>query len=164
MVAVMAVQLRVLLTSVHGGGEWQVSRKERIDSWDRVLSPPPSNWTCGWVNCRTCLNVGVFGNMCRWFGNVCGCFGNMCTCIYCVFVLFHLCIFVLFYAFVESRNLRVLLCLCIIIIIQYVCLLSQAFLSGTSLEPAVIPTAHASSFTLQYFPYYVWCSKYSCLL
>ena len=26
---------------------------------------------------------------------------------------------------------------------------------GTSLEPAVIPTAHASSFTLQYFPYYV---------
>jgi len=41
MVAVMAVQLRVLLTSVHGGGEWQVSRKERIDSWDRVLSPPP---------------------------------------------------------------------------------------------------------------------------
>jgi len=24
-----------------------------------------------------------------------------------------------------------------------------------SLEPAVIPTAHASTFTLQYFPYYV---------
>ena len=43
----------------------------------------------------------------------------------------------------------------IIIIIQYVCLLSQAFLPGTSLESAVIPTAHASSFTLQYFPYYV---------
>ena len=43
----------------------------------------------------------------------------------------------------------------IIIIIQYICLLSQAFLPGTSLEPAVIPTAHASSFTLQYFPYYV---------
>ena len=33
--------------------------------------------------------------------------------------------------------------------------LSQIFLPGTSLEPAVIPTAHASSFTLQYFPYYV---------
>jgi len=43
----------------------------------------------------------------------------------------------------------------VIIIIQYVCLLSQAFLPGNSLEPAVIPTAHASSFTLQYFPYYV---------
>ena len=43
----------------------------------------------------------------------------------------------------------------IIIIIQYVCLLSQAFLPGTSPEPAVIPTAQASSFTLQYFPYYV---------
>ena len=41
----------------------------------------------------------------------------------------------------------------IIIIIRYVCLLSQAFLPDTSLEPAVIPTAQASSFTLQYFPY-----------
>ena len=45
--------------------------------------------------------------------------------------------------------------LILIIIIQYVCLLSQAFLPGTSLEPAVIPSAQASSFTLQYFPYYV---------
>ena len=40
----------------------------------------------------------------------------------------------------------------------------RPFLPGTSLEPAVIPTSHASSFTLQYFLYYVWCSKYSCLL
>ena len=31
----------------------------------------------------------------------------------------------------------------------------RLFLPGTSLEPAVIPTAQASSFTLQYFPYYV---------
>ena len=31
----------------------------------------------------------------------------------------------------------------------------RRFLPGTSLEPAVIPTAQASSFTLQYFPYYV---------
>jgi len=36
----------------------------------------------------------------------------------------------------------------VIIIIRYVCLLSQSFLPGTSLEPAVIPTAQASSFTL----------------
>ena len=43
----------------------------------------------------------------------------------------------------------------VVVIIQYACLLSQAFLPGTSLEPAVIPTAQASSFTLQYFPYYV---------
>jgi len=28
-------------------------------------------------------------------------------------------------------------------------------LPGNSLEPTVIPTAQASSFTLQYFPYYV---------
>jgi hypothetical protein len=40
----------------------------------------------------------------------------------------------------------------------------RPFLPGTSLEPAVIPTAQVSSFTLQYFPYYVWCSKYSCPL
>jgi len=31
----------------------------------------------------------------------------------------------------------------------------RLFISGTSLEPAVIPTAQASSFTLQYFLYYV---------
>jgi len=31
----------------------------------------------------------------------------------------------------------------------------RPFLPGTSLEPAVIPTAQASSFTLQYFPYYL---------
>ena len=31
----------------------------------------------------------------------------------------------------------------------------RPFLPGNSLEPAVIPTAQASSFTLQYFPYYV---------
>ena len=41
----------------------------------------------------------------------------------------------------------------------------KPFLPGTSpLEPAVIPTAQASSARLQYFPHYVWCSKYSCLL
>ena len=40
----------------------------------------------------------------------------------------------------------------------------RPFLPVTSLEPAVIPNTQASSFTLQYFPYYVWCSKYSCLL
>jgi len=34
------------------------------------------------------------------------------------------------------------------------------FLPGTSLEPTAIPTAQTSSFTLQYFPYYIWCSKY----
>ena len=31
----------------------------------------------------------------------------------------------------------------------------RPFLPGTYLETAVIPTAQASSFTLQYFPYYV---------
>ena len=40
----------------------------------------------------------------------------------------------------------------------------RPFIPGTSLEPAVIPTAQASSFTLQYFWYYVWCSKYSSII
>jgi hypothetical protein len=31
----------------------------------------------------------------------------------------------------------------------------RPLLPGTSLEPAVTPTAQASIFTLQYFPYYV---------
>jgi hypothetical protein len=31
----------------------------------------------------------------------------------------------------------------------------RPFLPGTSFEPAVIPTAQASSFTLRYFLYYV---------
>jgi hypothetical protein len=36
------------------------------------------------------------------------------------------------------------------------------FLPSTSpLEPTAIPTAQSSSFTLQYFPYYVCCSKYT---
>jgi len=39
----------------------------------------------------------------------------------------------------------------IIIIIRYGYLLSQSFLPGISLEPAMIPNAQASSFTLQYF-------------
>jgi hypothetical protein len=36
----------------------------------------------------------------------------------------------------------------------------RPILPGNSLEPTVIPTAQASSFTQQYFPYNVWCSKY----
>jgi hypothetical protein len=32
----------------------------------------------------------------------------------------------------------------------------RPFFPGTSLEPAVIPTAQASSFALQYFPYYYY--------
>ena len=55
----------------------------------------------------------------------------------------------------NEEGLNTVVIIIIIIIIQYVCLLSQAFLPGTFLEPAVIPTAQASSFTLQYFPYYV---------
>jgi len=40
-----------------------------------------------------CVCVGLC--MCG-FWQLCGCFGNMFTCIYCVFVLFRLCIFIIF--------------------------------------------------------------------
>ena len=43
----------------------------------------------------------------------------------------------------------------IIIIIVVVISCHRPFLPGTSLEPEVIPTTQASSFTLQYFPFYV---------
>ena len=43
----------------------------------------------------------------------------------------------------------------IIIIIIIVVSCHRPFIPCTSLEPAVIPTAQASSFTLQCFPYYV---------
>jgi len=58
---------------------------------------------------------------------------------------------------VTKMNALIIIIIIVVVVfvIRYGCLLSQAFLPGTTLEPAVIPTAHASSFTLQYFPYYV---------
>jgi hypothetical protein len=49
--------------------------------------------------------------------------------------------------------LLLLLLLIIIIIIDVSC--HRPILPGNSPEPTVIPTAQASSFTLQYFPYCV---------
>jgi hypothetical protein len=43
----------------------------------------------------------------------------------------------------------------VIVVVVVVVSCHGLFLAGTSLEPAVTPTAQASSFTLQYFPYYV---------
>jgi len=54
--------------------------------------------------------------------------------------------------FCSESIIIIIIIINIIIIIRYGCLLSQAF---SSLEPAVIPTAQASSFIMQYFPYYV---------
>jgi hypothetical protein len=56
-----------------------------------------------------------------------------------------------------SRRCSLFFYLFIIIIITIVIVFSchRHFLSGNSLEPTVIPTAQASSFTLQYLPYYV---------
>jgi hypothetical protein len=44
--------------------------------------------------CDVWVCVCVSFVVCGVFGQFCGCFGNMFTCVYCVFVLFRLCIFV----------------------------------------------------------------------
>jgi hypothetical protein len=41
------------------------------------------------------------------------------------------------------------------VIIIIIVIIMDVSCQRPSLEPAVIPTAQASSFTLQYFPYYV---------
>jgi len=53
----------------------------------------------------------------------------------------------------EKSELLFIIIIIIIIIIIVAC--DKPFLPGTSLEPAAIPTAQASSFTLQYLAYYV---------
>jgi hypothetical protein len=47
----------------------------------------------------------------------------------------------------------IIIIIIIIIVMDVSC--HRPILPGNSLEPTVIPTAQASSFTLQYFPYYV---------
>jgi len=57
---------------------------------------------------------------------------------------------------VDKRGfIIIIIIIVVIIIIDMDVSCHRPFLPGTSLEPAVIPTAQASSFTLQYFPYYV---------
>jgi hypothetical protein len=69
-------------------------------------------WVCvcmyGFYKVWVCACVGFV---------MCGYFGKICTCIYCVFVLFRLCIFITFmllFNFVGYAFL--LLCLCILIV------------------------------------------------
>ena len=54
---------------------------------------------CGFCNVWLCVCVGFV---------MCWCFGNMCTCIcyvlYCVFVLFRLCIFIFIRFFCISER------------------------------------------------------------
>ena len=62
---------------------------------------------------------------------------------------------------IKSWSLPLLLFIIIIIIIIIIIVVvvvvscHRPILPGNSLEPTVIPTALASSFTPQYFPYYV---------
>jgi nitrate/nitrite transporter NarK len=53
----------------------------------------------------------------------------------------------------NNNGTWVIIIIIIIVINVFSC--NRPFLPGTFLKPAVIPTAQASSFTLQYFPYYM---------
>ena len=61
--------------------------------WVCILYCGCLNWFCDVWGC-VCWCVYVWVCVCVGFV-MCECFGNMCTCIYCVFVLFHLSIFIL---------------------------------------------------------------------
>ena len=52
----------------------------------------------------------------------------------------------------------------ITIIIYYYYFSFISFLFLAPLETTVIQTSQASTFRIQYFLYYLWCSKYSCFL
>jgi hypothetical protein len=58
---------------------------------------------------------------------------------------------------VQHLDFHITQIIIIIIIIIIIVIIScqKPFLPGTFLEPTVIPTTQASSFTLQYFSYYV---------
>ena len=56
-------------------------------------------------------------------------------------------------SFLQLNTCFIMCIIIIIIIIDVSC--HRPSLPGTSFEPAVIPNAQASTFTLQYFPYYV---------
>jgi hypothetical protein len=55
----------------------------------------------------------------------------------------------------DVPRIAVIIIIIIIIIIIVIVSCHRPFLPDTSLEPAVILTAQASSYTLRYFPYYV---------
>jgi hypothetical protein len=90
------------------------------NSWDKnkrvVLSRIKQRFlgspACGLVT----MNIS-FPNLCVGFV-MCGYFGNMCTCIYCIFVWFRLCIFILF-MFLFNFVSFLLLCLCIFIVMYF---------------------------------------------
>ena len=57
------------------------------------------------------------------------------------------------YNSINAQCVQQIIVIVIIIVVVVSC--HRPLLPGTSLEAAVIPTVQTSSFTLQYFPYYV---------
>jgi hypothetical protein len=71
------------------------------------------------VICGVCMYGFCKVWVCVCMGFVmCGYFGNMCACIYCAFVLFRLCTFILYILSLTFVSyVFLLLCLCILIFI-----------------------------------------------
>jgi len=63
---------------------------------------------------------------------MCGCFGNMCTCIYCVSVLFHLCIFILFmFSFNFVSYIYFYCYVCVFLLLCMLCSVYSVFIVPT---------------------------------
>ena len=56
---------------------------------------------CGCVDLCGCVGLCMCVFVCGGF-LMCGCFVNMCTCIYCVFILFRLCLFIPIYYYFKD--------------------------------------------------------------
>jgi hypothetical protein len=104
-------------------------------------------------------NMAVFcSSLTPWCpGMLLTCFMNDLEIVLLLLLLTLLFCYYYYYYFVVISLLLFCYIIIIIIIIIIINVVSchRPFLPGTSLVPAVIPTAQASSFTLQYFLYYV---------
>jgi len=78
-------------------------------------------WVC---NVMVCVCVGFV---------TCGCFGNtsMCTCIYCVFVLFRLCMFILLLFLFNFVSYAFYFCVYVFLLLCMFCYVYSVFIVPT---------------------------------
>jgi len=77
-------------------------------------------------------------------------------------IVWSFCAFIIFRSVLKAVNTEIFVTTHLLLLLLLLLLLfdmdiscHRPILPGTSLEPAVIPTAQASRYTLPYFPYYV---------